>query len=209
MACGVDSGIKGLHLRVGAIESSTAMQMWRLTHSALDQYQERILPLIDQLENCINQDIGAGKVTEATDLFYWLGFDRMGDFIFSRTFNMLSRQEWHYIVLLMQRALSLLGPLSPVPWFIHIAFKLFPRVWILKDWFRMVAWCEEQMLKRLQVLMIMNKSFPISKNLTDFSFERHQKIHAKSAMSPITSSKTRGMTLDASHGLLATAYSLL
>lgn len=75
----------------------------------------------------------------------------MGDFIFSRTFNMLSRQEWHHIILLMQRALSLLGPLSPVPWFIHIAFKLFPRVWILKDWFRMVAWCEEQMLQRLEV----------------------------------------------------------
>ncbi|CEO60507.1 hypothetical protein PMG11_05132 [Penicillium brasilianum] len=120
------------------------------TSQALDQYQERILPLINQLENCINQDIGAGKVTEVTDLFYWLGFDRMGDFVFSQSFNMLSRQEWHYIILLMQRALSLLGPLSPVPWFIHIAFKLFPRVWILKDWFQMVAWCEEQMLKRLQ-----------------------------------------------------------
>ncbi|KAJ5905858.1 uncharacterized protein N7473_002774 [Penicillium subrubescens] len=120
------------------------------TSQALDEYQERILPLIDQLERCIDENIGSKKVTEATDLFYWLGFDRMGDFIFSRTFNMLSRQEWHHIILLMQRALSLLGPLSPVPWFIHIAFKLFPRVWILKDWFRMVAWCEEQMLQRLE-----------------------------------------------------------
>jgi hypothetical protein len=101
-------------------------------------------------------------------LFYWLGFDRMGDFIFSQTFNMLSRQEWHYIIVLMQRALSLLGPLSPVPWFIHIAFKLFPRVWILKDWFRMVAWCEEQMLKRLQVLMITRKRFMITRDSTDF-----------------------------------------
>ncbi|KAF3389296.1 hypothetical protein F1880_003834 [Penicillium rolfsii] len=127
------------------------------TSQALDQYQERILPLIDQLERCIDENIVVKKVTEATDLFYWLGFDRMGDFIFSRTFNMLARQEWHHIIVLMQRALSLLGPLSPVPWFIHIAFKLFPRVWILKDWFRMVAWCEEQMLQRLEVSVTTRK----------------------------------------------------
>ncbi|KAI2794603.1 hypothetical protein POX_a01202 [Penicillium oxalicum] len=120
------------------------------TPQALDQYQERILPLLSQLERCIDQDIDSKKVTEATDLIYWLGFDRMGDFVFSQTFNMLSRQEWHHIIMLMQRALSLLGPLSPVPWFIQIAFKVFPRVWILKDWFRMVAWCEEQMLRRLE-----------------------------------------------------------
>lgn len=129
------------------------MQTSKLIQSALDQYQERILPLIDQIEHCIDESISSKRITEATDLFYWLGFDRMGDFIFSRTFNMLSRQEWHHIILLMQRALSLLGPLSPIPWFIHIAFKLFPRVWILKDWFRMVAWCEEQMLQRLEVSM--------------------------------------------------------
>lgn len=81
----------------------------------------------------------------------------MGEFIFSRTFNMLSRREWHHIIVLMQRALSLLGPLSPIPWFIHIAFKLFPRVWILKDWFRMVAWCEERMLERLEASIIIQK----------------------------------------------------
>ncbi|KAJ5669801.1 hypothetical protein N7462_010871 [Penicillium macrosclerotiorum] len=119
------------------------------TPQALDQYQERILPLLDQLEAYIDADIMANRVSEVTDLLYWLGFDRMGDFIFSRTFNMLSRQEWHHIVVLLQRALSLLGPLSPLPWLIHIAFKLFPRVWILRDWFRMVRWCEAQMLDRL------------------------------------------------------------
>lgn len=75
----------------------------------------------------------------------------MGDFVFSRPFNMLSQQEWHHIVALLQRALSLLGPLSPVPWLIHIAFKLFPRVWVLRDWFRMVSWCEGQMLDQLKV----------------------------------------------------------
>lgn len=139
-----------------------------LTITALDQYQERIIPLIDQLEHCIETDIAAGQVTEMTDLFFWLGFDRMGDFIFSRTFNMLSHQEWHHIIVLLQRALSLLGPLSPVPWMVHIAFKLFPRVWILRDWFRMVAWCEGQMLDRMKVSILLFSLFTPAVALTYF-----------------------------------------
>ncbi|KAJ5702262.1 hypothetical protein N7488_009810 [Penicillium malachiteum] len=119
------------------------------TSQALDEYQSRLIPLIDELERCIDGDISAGKVSEMTDLLYWIGFDRMGDFIFSRTFNMLSQQEWHHIIVLLQRALSLLGPLSPLPWFLHICFKLFPRIWILKDWFRMVSWCERRLTERL------------------------------------------------------------
>lgn len=132
----------------------------------MDNYQERIIPLIDQLERCIDKDMQVGKASDMRDMFFWLGFDRMGDFIFSRTFNMLSRGEWHHIILLLQRALSLLGPLSPLPWMVHIAFKLLPRVWILRDWFRMVSWCEGQMVDRLKVgllvstvLKMMRKSY--------------------------------------------------
>lgn len=124
----------------------------------MEHYQERIIPLVDQLEKCIESDILANRVTDMRDLFFWLGFDRMGDFVFSRTFNMLSRQEWHHIIVLLQRALSLLGPLSPIPWMVHIAFKLFPRVGILRDWFRMVSWCEGQMLERLNVSPLGNLS---------------------------------------------------
>ncbi|EAW15346.1 cytochrome P450 [Aspergillus clavatus NRRL 1] len=140
-------------VRVKEVHSARRRQWNRgFSSKALDQYSERILAFIDQLDHCIEKDIAAGRVSEATDLFYWLGFDRMGDFIFSRTFDMLSRQAWHHIILLLQRALSILGPLSPVPWLIHIAFKLFPRVWVLRDWFNMMTWCEAQMRKRMQVM---------------------------------------------------------
>ncbi|KAB8236623.1 cytochrome P450 [Aspergillus alliaceus] len=115
---------------------------------ALNHYQERVLPIIDQLDYCIQSDIAAERVSEVTDLFYWLGFDRMGDFIFYETFEMLSDRRWNHVIILLQRALSVLGPLSPVPWLVHIAFKLLPRVWILKDWFDMVAWCESRLRKR-------------------------------------------------------------
>ncbi|KAJ5716177.1 hypothetical protein N7493_008088 [Penicillium malachiteum] len=120
------------------------------TSLALDEYQSRLIPLIDQLERCIDGDISTEKVSEMTDLLYWIGFDRMGDFIFSRTFNMLSQKEWHHVIVLLQRALSLLGPLSPLPWLLHICFKLLPRIWILKDWFCMVSWCEKQLTERLE-----------------------------------------------------------
>lgn len=74
----------------------------------------------------------------------------MGDFVFNNSFGMLQSQEWHHIIILLQRALSLLGPFSPVPWLVQLGFKLLPRVWILKDWFDMVAWCEKQMRKRIK-----------------------------------------------------------
>lgn len=145
----VASGTEGFHLKVW-LQSKLSSSSW-LTQPALDQYQERIIPLVDQLERCIDSDIESRRVTDMRDLLFWLGFDRMGDFVFSRTFNMLSQQEWHHIIVLLQRALSVLGPLSPVPWLIHIVFKMCPRVWILRDWFRMVSWCEDQMLNRLKV----------------------------------------------------------
>ncbi|OOF94575.1 hypothetical protein ASPCADRAFT_26369, partial [Aspergillus carbonarius ITEM 5010] len=119
------------------------------TSKSLDQYITKILPYITQLEHRIEHDIHNHHVSNVTDLFYWFGFDTMGDFVFNKSFDMLHRNEWHFVVVLLRRAMSILGPLSPVPWLVQIAFHLFPRVWILGDWFRMVAWCEGQMRERM------------------------------------------------------------
>ncbi|PYI01926.1 benzoate 4-monooxygenase cytochrome P450 [Aspergillus sclerotiicarbonarius CBS 121057] len=121
------------------------------TSKSLDQYITKILPYITQLEHRIDADIQLNHTSEITDLFYWFGFDTMGDFVFNKSFDMLRRNEWHFVVVLLRRAMSILGPLSPAPWFVQIAFKLFPRVWILGDWFRMVAWCEGQMRERMKL----------------------------------------------------------
>ncbi|KAL4901635.1 cytochrome P450 [Aspergillus multicolor] len=117
--------------------------------AALPLYQAQILHLIDQLDHCILSDIKHDRVSEATDLFYWLSFDRMGELALHRSFNMLSNQKYHHFIVLLQRAISILGPLGPTPWLIHIAFRLLPRAWILKDWFTMMAWCESELRKQM------------------------------------------------------------
>lgn len=117
---------------------------------ALPHYKQQILSLIDELDNCIQADIRAGRISEVSDFFHWLAFDRMGKFVLGKSFNMLTHQHWHHVILRLQKALSLLGPLSPVPWLVQIAFRLMPPVWLLKDWVAMVVWCESQ-LKQIQV----------------------------------------------------------
>ena len=111
----------------------------RISCSAVAQYEEKIPKYIDQLDSCIEADAVAQRDSDVTNLFYWFGFDAMGDFHFNESFGMLQNQEWHHIVLLLQRALSLLGPFSPVPWLVQLGFKVLSRAWILKDWFDMVA----------------------------------------------------------------------
>ncbi|KAL9118807.1 MAG: hypothetical protein Q9187_004639 [Circinaria calcarea] len=121
-----------------------------VSYPALMQYENTTLKYIDQLDRCIEADAVAHRFSDATDLFYWLGFDTMGEFVFNKSFGMLQNQQWHYIILLLQRALSLLGPFSPAPWLVQVGFKLLPRVGILRDWFDMVAWCEKQMRERIE-----------------------------------------------------------
>ncbi|KAF9876190.1 cytochrome p450 [Colletotrichum karsti] len=116
---------------------------------ALVQHESKILKYIEQLDQCIEANAKAKKPSEVRDLFFWFGFDVMGDFVFSKSFDMLHQQQWHHIIVRLQRALSLLGPFSPTPWLIQVGFKLAPRVGVLKDWFDMVAWCERQMRTRL------------------------------------------------------------
>ena len=75
----------------------------------------------------------------------------MGDFIFNKSFNMLQEKKWHHIIVLLQRALALLGPFASTPWLLQIGLKLLPRVNIIGDWFTMTSWCEEQMKERILV----------------------------------------------------------
>ncbi|GFP56517.1 cytochrome P450 monooxygenase nodW [Trichoderma asperellum] len=119
------------------------------TTKALLEHEAKILKYVDKLDQCIEVDAKSGKVTDMRNLLLWFGFDIMGEFVFSKSFGMLETRKWHHIIVRLQRALSLLGPLTPVPWLVHIAFDLAPRVSVLKEWFDIIAWCQSQMRDRL------------------------------------------------------------
>ncbi|KAL6231477.1 hypothetical protein BDW75DRAFT_247861 [Aspergillus navahoensis] len=121
--------------------------LWKqgFTSKALRDAKGQILSLIEQLDHCIQADITADRASEVSDLVYWLSFDRMAEFVLGDSFNMLSHQHWHHIILLLQRAMSILGPLSPTPWLVQLFFRLGPRVWVIKDWFTMMDWCESHL----------------------------------------------------------------
>lgn len=114
-------------------------------------YEKTTFRYIDQLDAWIETHAAARSVVDAKELFYLFGFDMMGHFVFSKSFGMLQKNEWHRIIVVLQNALSLLGLFSPVPWLIQLALKLFPRVGILRDWHCMVSWSTEQMQQRVKV----------------------------------------------------------
>ncbi len=111
-----------------------------------------MLKYVDQLDDCIEADVVAHRTSDMNSLFYWFSFDVMGDFIFNKSFNMLQNQEWHHMIVILQRAMSILGPFSPAPWIVQVGLKLMPRVGLLKDWFTMLSWCEDQMQERMRVV---------------------------------------------------------
>lgn len=110
-----------------------------------------------------------GTVVNATEFFLWFTFDIMGDFTFSKSFDMLKRQQWHLVVMKTYNARRLLGPLTATPWLLHIGVKLLPCVFWVKDWYDSVDWCEEQMLERLS-----KGAPPGAPDLTSFLMENEK-----------------------------------
>lgn len=75
-----------------------------------------------QLEQAIAQNVGQ-EIT-INQYFYWFSFDVMGHFAFSKSFGMLESQKWHYSVQMLRAGLALVGPFTPVPWLVRIAFDI-------------------------------------------------------------------------------------
>ena len=123
-----------------------------LTEAALADYTRKIIAYASHLERQIAAT--AGRPTDASFLLYEFSFDLMGDFAFARNAltNASKDPEWYDAISALQKGMSLLGPLSPVPWLLHIGltWRWIP---IVKNWFRMVAFCKKCMAERLTVIM--------------------------------------------------------
>lgn len=84
-------------------------------------------------------------------MVYWFSFDVMGTFALSKSFDMLDNEQWHYAVRNLRRAMSILGPLSSVPWLAQIGFKFLKRYWLVRDWHSMTGWCRDRMRECITV----------------------------------------------------------
>lgn len=76
----------------------------------------------------------------------------MGQFAFSKSFGMLEHQRWHEAVQMLRAGLALVGPFTPVPWLVRIAFDI-PILRVVKDFRAMVIWCTQRMDERMEVSM--------------------------------------------------------
>ena len=116
--------------------------------AALEDYEQRIQSYGELLEQHIAS--ASGQPVDVSTWFYFLSFDVMGDFAFAKSFKMLEDKDWHYAVVMLRRALIMLGPLSSVPWLVQLAFT-FPMIPVVRDWNKMIFWCAERMGERINV----------------------------------------------------------
>ena len=118
---------------------------------ALEDYEATVAEYGRRLESRIADMSANNQPVNVSLWFYWFTFDVMGIFAFARSFDMLHKEEWHVSVVMLRKAMRLLGPLSPVPWLAQIGFNLFPWLWVVRDWLAMLAWCRDRMSERLKV----------------------------------------------------------
>lgn len=118
---------------------------------ALSVYEARVTEYGETLAARISGLAIEGRPVNVSDWFYWFTFDVMGEFAFARSFNMLRDEKWHFAVRLLRKAMSLLGPFSPVPWLAQIAFYITPWMFVVRDWLFMMEWCKQRMGERIQV----------------------------------------------------------
>ena len=78
-------------------------------------YEDRVVEYAVKLENRIADLVANNQPVNVSSLFYWFTFDVMGEFVFARSFGMLQNEEWHFAVIMLRKAMRLLGPLSLVP----------------------------------------------------------------------------------------------
>ena len=146
MNTGDECGIKALQQKVIPDANPRVYRLIKI--SALKTYESQIRVYARQLEHAIESHSGRGIVVN--DFFYWFSFDVMGQFAFSKSFDMLQTQQWHYSIQMLRKAFAHVGPFAPVPWLVRIMFDI-PVLQIVRDFQTMVRWCAERMDERIEV----------------------------------------------------------
>ncbi|KAF3063694.1 Tryprostatin B 6-hydroxylase [Daldinia childiae] len=114
----------------------------------IDAYRPRMVELTQTLSQSISEYEGAP--VDIDEVMTWFSFDAMGDALFGEDFGLTRSKSIHPGIVHRDRALSILGPLEGAIWIARLGFSLTPFLGRVKDWFKLVSFCDEQLRKRIQ-----------------------------------------------------------
>lgn len=110
----------------------------------MKQYYQRITTHVLELESIISAQ--KSKPIVVNDLLYQLTFNVLKDIGFGQA-NMEAKEGASRL----GGALSILGPTTPSPWILRLAFALFPGVWNIPHWFKFLEFTQGIVEKRIMV----------------------------------------------------------
>ncbi|KAL8938660.1 MAG: hypothetical protein Q9216_003780 [Gyalolechia sp. 2 TL-2023] len=139
----------GLNTHRSKIVHKHRRRVWNhgFTTEALEKYESQVISFAYQLEQILSDK--AGQKLNVNQYFYWFSFDVMGQFAFSKSFQMLQHQKWHHAVRILRAGLKIVGSLTPVPWLVRVSFDL-PLLRIVRDFQAMELWCAARMDERIK-----------------------------------------------------------
>ena len=172
---GVELGAMDLLQRVEALLALKVDSSDAEIKPALENYTLQIQKYADQLDQYIEKH--ASQSINATQCFYWFSFDVMGHFAFSRSFDLLQNERWDETIESLHSGMSLMGPLSPVPWLVRVifSFSFLPDV---RKWNRMNRWIAERLDERLEVGSSRFKQYAFTL-LTEMGLENGERTRRK------------------------------
>ncbi|KAI8935075.1 hypothetical protein NX059_007670 [Plenodomus lindquistii] len=140
-----------------------------LSTKAMDSLRPRIAGQVQSLVSCIQSY--NGSTVDVDEVMSWFSFDAMGEVVFGEDFNLLKSKVMHPAILHRDRALAMLGPIADAIWIARMAFAFVPFYGKVKDWMRMVAFCEERMDIRVKRGHAKEKP-----DMADWFIDEHEKL---------------------------------
>ncbi|KAI0485117.1 cytochrome P450 [Xylariaceae sp. FL0804] len=132
--------------------------------SSMKQYHKRITSHALNLESIISAQ--GGKPIVINNLLYRMTIDVLNDIGFG-----LTDVDGNHGASVIGSSLSILGPASIMPWSLRIAFSLFPGVWKVPHWFKLLKYTGCIVEKRI-------KSKPESVNIASSFIDDSQRKDA-------------------------------
>ncbi|KAI0118991.1 cytochrome P450 monooxygenase-like protein [Daldinia grandis] len=127
---------------------------WRRswTQSFSKRCLDAYLPRMEELTQTLSQSISdyQGAPVDIDEVMTWFSFDAMGDVLFGEDFGLTRSKSIHPGIVHRDRTLSIIGPLEGAIWIVRLGFALTPFLGRIKDWFKLVSFCDEQLRRRIQ-----------------------------------------------------------